>query len=84
MQTRPTRQREQEILTKEALACLRPDWHGTWQQVANWTAGITQDDPRFSSVMVALEACDRAWLRQDWHGFCRAAKAVQVAARNHM
>ena len=79
MQTYPTTPPEQETLASKALVCLRPDWHGTWQQVANWTAGITQDDPRFSSVMVALEGCDRAWLRQDWAAFCRAVKGVQAA-----
>ena len=52
-----------------------------WRELASMTAGMTPDDPRLAPVLAALEACDNAFLANDWLGFQQAVARVRLAAQ---
>lgn len=52
-------------------------WLSAWRELAALTAGILQDDPRFQSVMKALDCCHIAYLANDWMAFQRASLTVR-------
>ena len=47
----------------------KPDWLSAWRELASLTYGITVQDPRFGSIMDALNICDEAYLGDDWTMF---------------
>ena len=69
------------------LACQRPtppsssEWLGAWRQLADLVHGITKEDARFTSVMNALDACDTAYLANNWGGFQSAAEQVRALSK---
>ncbi len=72
-------------LARQALADkvrqqpAKPDWLAAWRELATLTAGITKEDSRQKPVLGALEACDTAYLANDWPGFQRAVQQVKAA-----
>ena len=40
-----------------------------WDELAQATNGIEKTDPRFATVMAALDQCDDFFLAGDWPGF---------------
>ena len=60
----------------------RPDWLTAWRDLAALTYGITDKDPRFSSVMAALGECDDAFQRGNWSAFQRAADQVRAVMQS--
>ncbi len=75
-------------LARQALAdkvrqeAAKPDWSTAWRELANLTSGITPEDPRLQPVLAALDACDNAYLANDWPGFEQAAGRVKAAVNN--
>jgi len=57
---------------------VQPDWSEVWRNLAQLTNGITKDDPRFLSVCVALEDCDRAWEQDDWPTFQQSVDRIKA------
>ena len=53
------------------------DWLTAWQELAQVTYGLTEEDPRFESVMRWLNACDVAFSLGSWDTFCEAAAEVK-------
>jgi hypothetical protein len=68
------KQIERETLTD--LQPVKPDWLAAWRDLAGITYGITEDDPRFQLVMVALQDCDAAFAAGDWQGFQQGVAQV--------
>ena len=72
-------------LARQALAdkvrqeAVKPDWSTAWGELATLTAGITTEDSRQIHVLGALDACDNAYLANDWPGFQRAVERVKDA-----
>ena len=55
------------------------DWLTRWREVATITDGITKNDVRFNSVMLALDECDAAFVHGDWDAF--EAAVAKVSSR---
>ena len=72
----PTSQPIGRPLPKKSLVLLKPDWSTAWRRVARATYGISGEDPRFGQVMKMLNACDEAYLANDWATFQRNAKLI--------
>ncbi len=58
-------------------------WLVAWRELATITDGITKDDPRFQSVMAALDVCDEAYLAGDWVAFEGRVKVVRELVAKH-
>lgn len=71
-------------LVRKALDLLRPDWLGAWREVADLTAGICTEDPRFPSIVSALDRCDAAFLAGDWPEFQQAARQVRTVVEGKL
>ena len=67
----------QETTTNPACKPSHAQWLKAWRELATLTQGITQGDPRLEPVMKALDACDMAFLMDDWSGFQRASLTVR-------
>jgi len=70
-------------LVSQALALLskipRSRWSPVWHELAAVTYGITDDDPRLAPVRQWLDACDKAFLENDWAAFQSASEKVKQA-----
>lgn len=76
----PTAQARRLILKAQGkVREAKRDWSPSWQELAALTFGLTPDDPRLPVVMVALNACDDAYLSGDWTAFRLAAARVRNA-----
>jgi len=56
---------------------IKPQWLQAWEELAKVTYGLTHDDPRFKSVLAALERCDKGFELDDWPQFRKAAEEVK-------
>lgn len=54
-------------------------WRDAWREVAALTHGIQHKDPRFKTLMIAIEKCDVAFLAGDWAKFQGATMEVYEA-----
>jgi len=52
-------------------------WLKAWRELAALTYGITGNDPRFQSIMNAINACDEAYLANNWSAFQQARVMVE-------
>ena len=57
---------------------VQPQWVVAWRHLAQLTDGITKDDPRFLSVCVALEKCDRAFEQDNWTVFQQSVDSLKA------
>lgn len=71
---------EQSPLVTKALKRLGgQDWLSAWRKLAILTDGIRPEDSRLRPVLAALEACDEAFLADDWARFQQSAEQVRQA-----
>jgi hypothetical protein len=55
---------------------IRANWLPAWQELAQLTRGITEDDPRFPDALTALDLADESFLADDWASFQRAKTEI--------
>ena len=74
----PTAQARRLILKAQGkVREVKRDWSPSWRELAALTYGITANDPRLPVVMAALNACDTAYLANDWAAFQQAGLTVR-------
>jgi hypothetical protein len=74
-----------EDLVEGALMLLRQpvrkyssrQWLEAYRELARLTGDMPNTDPRFSSVMDALMACDAAFQQDNWRGFRRELERIR-------
>ena len=64
----------------ESHASMKEKWLNGWRTLANLTSEIEQLDPRFKPLMNFLEQADRAFERDNWEEFQKAASRVRNIA----
>ena len=75
----PTEQARRVLLKAKGKVREVPrDWSPTWRELAALTAGLTATDRRLPEVMERLNACDTAYLNNDWAVFCEAVARIRV------
>ncbi len=67
----------QETATSPTHKPSHIEWLMSWRELATLTSGITQDDPRLQPIMEALNACDTAYIANDWAAFQQAGLTVR-------
>jgi len=53
------------------------NWLIAWRELAQMTLGLTEEDPRFESVMRWLNACDVVFSLGSWQTFREAEAEVK-------
>ncbi|WP_447979037.1 hypothetical protein [Candidatus Nitrospira bockiana] len=57
------------------------EWKAAWTELAVLTDGLTREDRRFSQVLEALDACDRAYHERNPKTFLKSADLVKDLMR---
>jgi len=61
----------------QSIRISRAQWLEAWQELANLTSGILENDSRFKPILAALDICDEAFVREDWSAFQRGVEEIQ-------
>ena len=58
------------------------EWIQAWGELVIFTKGMEKTDPRYQTIMTALEQCDQAFESGSWWNFQKAASALKGIMRN--
>ncbi len=63
--------------TNQSLISTKENWLAAWRELAELTLGIEEDDTRFYSLNLALDACEQAYTASNWALFKSASRRIK-------
>ena len=73
--------------SKDTVLCFQcnppsvPQWRDLWREVAELSGGITMDDPRYTSLLEAMQQCEKAFMAIDYAEFQCGMMRMRRAAQ---
>ncbi len=68
------------LVQKQTISPVRSraQWITAWRELATLTEGISEHDPRVQPILRVLDACDRAFEKDNWTEFSKAYQSIKA------